>query len=143
MRRTLVGTLMTDSSQIMVGDPAYLRHWTGHDFDGDAPDTDRDQYPYGYQGACEASLAPARAGVLGPGYAAAASTGDRGTVTVYLETDDDGTPLRLVTEFGPPAAPLTDADFEVCPECGRPLDDPDSPDGLCTDCRAATETAAG
>ena len=86
----LVGYVGVDSDQMMLGDPCYFDEWGGGDFTSageDAPPNGA----FDYDGACRATLAEAKAGVLGNGMSIVCRSGfGDGQYPVYIEISDEG-----------------------------------------------------
>ena len=131
----LIGHIMVDSGQVMVGDPCYLEQWGGDEFHSHgAPDRDYvGTGTYDYDGACTATLSKEQSGVLGRGLAIVASSGlGDGSYPVYAEFSDEGSwgrrVSKLVIDF---ELEDEEEDDETCGFCGS--DDVDF-DGVCRPC---------
>lgn len=107
--KVLLGRILVDSGQVMVGDPAYLHGWEDDEFDPEKVKTkelsdaisncEKVVLPYCYSGACVATLSPEMGGQLAEGLSVACASGyGDGTYPVYAVIEN-GRVKRLVVEF--------------------------------------------
>jgi ASCH domain/Protein of unknown function (DUF4241) len=99
LKGEMAGFLAVDSGQVMVVDPAHVKHWGGDAL----PTSTRKRRPtqtFDYQGAVTATSSKEGYGMLGPGLAVVVGTtyGD-GDYPVYAMRDRRGDVVRLVVEL--------------------------------------------
>ena len=113
----LVGRIMVDSGQVMVGDPCYIQgEWKDEGFNPDA--IEKAPYPFTYAGASSATCSEKRFGLLAGGVGAAVSSGyGDGSYPVYVERDSFGRVISLHVYFDELPDSLT------CPTCGSEYDE--------------------
>lgn len=124
MDTKLIGRVMVDSGQVMVGDPCYLDGFVTHEANGFAIDFGKKEGPFGYsyEGACQATCSPSMAGELGGGKAVASSSGyGDGKYPVYADYDRNGRVVALHVYFEDD--PNEEDEDEECPECGSDGDE--------------------
>jgi len=97
----LVGKVMVDSGQVMVGDPCYLDRFVTHGNNLNLePEDCKLPYAYSYEGACQASNSKERSGDLDSGYAVAVETGyGDGFYPVYVEKNREGRVVSMHVFF--------------------------------------------
>lgn len=122
----LVGRIMVDSGQVMVGDPCYIQGgWKDEGFNPDA--IEKAPYPFTYAGASSATCSEKRFGLLAEGVGAAVSSGyGDGSYPVYVERDSFGRVISLHVYFE------DDPNEATCPECGTELEDADYECSVCS-----------
>lgn len=92
----LIGHIGVDSGQVLITDPCYVESWEDTDFSGDTVEADeKGLFPYGYTGACSATLSDKQAGALrfamgheGAGVVTSTGYGD-GSYPVYATFSDE------------------------------------------------------
>lgn len=99
MSEELIGRVMVDSGQIMIGDPCYLRDWAGHEFNGDGK-LPNGQWEYSYDGACNATCSPSGTGELQGGFGVVTGSGyGDGAYPVYVKRDHNNRVVSVTVYF--------------------------------------------
>jgi len=129
----LIGHIGVDSGQMMLTDPCYADRFGGDFIPGD---DDSPTGVYDYNGACTATLADAKAGILGNGTGAVCSTGfGDGSYGVYVRKSDEGAwgtrvSGMMIVFIGEDEDEDEDED-DLCVECCA---NPKGMGDLCDDC---------
>jgi hypothetical protein len=67
MKKKQIGSVYVDSGQLMITDPCYLKRWKNDVFVDLKLEAPYSNYSYSYDGACNATMSPDKAGVLNIG----------------------------------------------------------------------------
>lgn len=98
--RKKIGVVGVDSGQLIITDPCYVDDWEGTEFISKEPYKQKEEYPYSYDGACQATLSPASAGQLRNDAGVAFSTGyGDGVYPVYATYNSEGRIMSVTVEF--------------------------------------------
>lgn len=116
----LVGRVMVDSGQVMVGDPCYLDDFKAHNAFGTGLSLDpadcKLPYEYSYEGASQATCSAEGFGEIGEGQACSVSSGyGDGSYPVYAEKNREGRVVALHVYFDEDP----NEERRYCPSCGE------------------------
>ena len=99
MKKKCIGSVYVDSGQLMITDPCYLTRWINNEFVDsklEAP-----PYSYSYDGACNATLSPNKAGSLENGFGVAFSSGyGDGEYPVFATYNKEGRIVKVEILMG-------------------------------------------
>ena len=99
MKKKQIGSVYVDSGQLMITDPCYLKRWINNEFVDsklEAP-----PYSYSYDGACNATLSPNKAGSLENGFGVAFSSGyGDGEYPVFATYNKEGRIVKVEILMG-------------------------------------------
>jgi hypothetical protein len=116
--KTLIGQVAVDSGQIMIIDPCYINADFAKEFDTSTKGKEQSEYEMNYDGCCNATLSDKGYGQLENLAIACGTLYGDGVYPVYAEFDDNNRVKSLTIDFDP----RSDADDDVCENCGEDMD---------------------
>jgi hypothetical protein len=97
MKKKCIGSVYVDSGQLMITDPCYLKRWKNDKF----VDCNEAPYSYSYNGACNATMSPDKAGSLQNGFGVAFSSGyGDGEYPVFATYNKEGRIVKVEIIMG-------------------------------------------
>jgi len=112
MKKKCIGSVYVDSGQLIITDPCYLKRWKNNVFynkeflpqfnvDGKKEAQYSYSYEYSYDGACNATLSPNKAGSLENGFGVAFSFGyNDGEYPVFATYNKEGRIVKVEIIMG-------------------------------------------